>query len=462
MFRSQDPNNFGQGARHDCDRSEAKDGVGFLRMRKGQEMKPLPVSKTVMICMMSGILLGGEQSVQVDALVHPRTEQQTITVGGAGADIPGFTSGAIQQAVDILSRKGGGTVLLNPGDFDMIGPVQLTSNLTLRGAGDQTILRKSDGVRTAFVVDADYGELKLTVADPAGFVPGMGVQIYDDSQKSGWAVSTAQVTSVDGKTIYIDTYLARDYDADDNGFLSNACSVISAVNTDKVRIADLLVEGNKKTNDYLNGCRGGAVYVHKSTDTKIENVRVKDFNGDGISWQITENVTVSNCDVSGCTNTGLHPGTGSPGSLVEGNAAHHNDADGLFICWRVQHGIVRNNRFFQNARYGLCTGHKDTDMRFENNHIFENGSHGVYFRYEKEANAPHRNTFVGNIVENNGRDSKQGGFGFCFNSPAKNVVLKDNTIRDTGGGTQKAAVFVEKDGLPVKMENNAISGHPKN
>lgn len=412
-------------------------------------------------CLRANLLLGGDQPVQVDVLVHPKSKQQTITVGGEDADIPGYTCKAIQQAVDILSTKGGGIVRLNPGRYDIIGPVQLTSNISLIGSGSETVLRKCDGVKTSFIVDADYGELKLTVADPTGFIPGMGVEIYDDNQQGGWAVSTALVTSIEGNVIYIDTYLVRDYDADDNGTLSNACSIVSAVQTEHVTIRDLVVEGNKFTNEYLNGCRGGAVYVHKSTNTVIENVQVRGFNGDGISWQITENVIVRGCEVSGCTNTGLHPGTGSPGSLIEDNNAHHNDADGLFICWRVQHGVVRNNQFHHNARYGLCTGHKDSDMVFENNHIFENGSDGVRFRYEKSSNAPHQNTFVGNIVENNGLDSAEGGFGFSFNSPAECVLLKENTIRDTGGGTQKAAVFVDEDGLPVRMEKNKISGHPK-
>jgi hypothetical protein len=410
-----------------------------------------------LVYVLTGSGLTQINSYQIDALVHPKSETMVITVGGETADRPDFTSLAISHAVDILTSKGGGTVKLNPGLFTISGPVRLTSNISLIGAGRETVLKKVDGIQTPFIRDADYGELKLTVANAAGFEPGMGVQIYDEKQNSGWAVSTAVVTNVEGNVIYIDNYLVRDYIADHAGMMSNACSIISAVETDHVHIADLVVDGNKTTNNYLNGCRGGAVYVHKSTNTLLENIQVRDFNGDGISWQLTENVTVRNCEVSGCTNSGLHPGTGSPKTVIEGNESHHNDNEGLFICWRVHHGIVRNNRFHHNGRFGICTGHKDTDMWFEENHIYQNGSDGINFRGEKAANAPHRNTFIRNTIENNG--TEKGGYGFLFNSPSEEIVIKDNIIRDTGAGSQKAAVYITNNGLPVTLENNQIAGH---
>ena len=58
-------------------------------------------------------------------LVDVRRSESVITVGGPGADIPGFTSGAIQLALDALKARGGGTVKLNAGIYDIIGPVRL-------------------------------------------------------------------------------------------------------------------------------------------------------------------------------------------------------------------------------------------------------------------------------------------------------------------------------------------------
>jgi len=129
----------------------------------------------------------------------------------------------------------------------------------------------------------------------------------------------------------------------------------------------------------------------------------------------------------------------------------------LFICWRVHHSKVIGNRFYKNGRFGICTGHKDSDVLFENNHIYENGSDGINLRGERAINAPHRNTFKNNIIENNGQEN--GGYGISFNSPAEEIKVVGNTIRDTGEGTQKSGLFFYDNAMPVTIEDNEMSGH---
>jgi hypothetical protein len=422
-------------------------------------MKPL-IAPLVLIHALLTPGFAQERMVKPAAsVVRPAITSRTITVGGDTSDVRGMTSAAIQTAVDALRISGGGTVKIRPGLYTVTSPIRLFSNVSLIGSGPATILKKCGGARTRFTVDADYGELHLTVEDPSGFTPGMGVQVFDADQNDGWAVTTAVITKIEGKVLTIDDYLVRDYEADRGGTVSNACSIISAVDAENVTIADLTVDGNRKDNDPLNGCRGGGVYLHKVKRALVEKVTVKDFDRDGISWQITEDVTVRGCDVSGCANAGLHPGTGSPRTLIENNDSHGNDGFGLFVCWRVTDGAVRNNRFHDNNGYGVCTGHKDTDMLFEGNMIFGNGIDGVNFRGETGANAPHRTVFRNNTVENNGR--RNGGCGFSFESPAEGVVLEGNTIRNAPGGPQKAAVRIGPNGMPVTLRNNRISGHPE-
>ncbi|MCX6255476.1 MAG: right-handed parallel beta-helix repeat-containing protein [Bacteroidia bacterium] len=393
------------------------------------------------------------------SVVRPQNPEHTLTVGGDKADIRGYTSQAIQTAIDALHNLGGGTVKILPGNYEVIAPVKLFSNITLTGSGSTTVLKKSKGTRSRFIVDAGYGELQLTVADASGFSPGMGIEIFDSENNNGWDVTTAVITSINGNILYFDNYLIRDYTADKEGTVSNACSVISAVEAENVTISNLTIDGNRETNDALNGCRGGGIYLHKVHGAIVENVTVKKFNSDGISWQITEDVTVRNCEISGSANAGLHPGTGSPHTLIDGNNSHDNDNYGLFVCWRVRNGIVRNNLFVHNGKNGICTGHMDTDMLYEKNQISDNGSDGVNLRNESGPNAPHRSIFRNNLVENNGW--RNGGYGFSFNSPAEGVILEDNTIQNTKGNSQKTAVFIDKNGLPVILRNNKISGHPE-
>jgi hypothetical protein len=394
------------------------------------------------------------------SVVNPVIPGRTLTVGGEKADIQGFNSAAIQTAIDALHQtSNGGTIRLLPGTFDIIAPVKLYSNMTLSGSGAKTVLKKCEGFRSKFALDADYGELQIKVADASGFREGMAVAVYDDDQRTGWALTTARITGIKENTIYIDDYLLRDYQSDKNGTISNSCSVIEAVGAENVRIADLIVDGSKTSNDMIDGCRAGGIYLHKVRNALVENVTVKDFNCDGISWQITEYVTVRNCEVYGCANSGLHPGTGSPFTLIEGNNSYNNDGYGLFVCWRVRNGIVRNNNFHDNGVNGICTGHKDTDMLFSENRIFENGSDGVHLRGETDLNAPHRSIFKNNLIENNGTRDK--GYGLSVNCHAEGVVLENNTIRNTGAGKQQAAVLLTTNSLPLDLKNNKISGHPE-
>lgn len=394
------------------------------------------------------------------SVVKPFYPEKTITVGDDKADIHGFTSAAIRTAVDALRVSGnGGTVMLQPGTYDITGPIQLYDNITLTGSGAQTILKKCKGFRSKFALDADYGELRVTVEDASGFRPGMGVAIYDDQWRSGWDVTTARITAIKENTIYIDDYLVRDYHKDKSGTLSNACSIITANNAKNIKISGLTVDGTGESNDMVDGCRSGAIYLHKTHDALIENVTVKNFNCDGISWQITENVTVRNCEIYGCPNAGLHPGTGSPYTVIEGNNSHDNGGYGLFVCWRVREGTVKNNSFHNNGRNGISTGHKDTDLLFEENKVFENGSDGIYLRDEGYLNAPHRTILKNNIIENNG--VKDGGYGISVNGQVEGVVIEGNTIANPAGGKQKAAVFLSAGTKPVDIKNNKISGHPK-
>jgi hypothetical protein len=167
-------------------------------------------------------------------------------------------------------------------------------------------------------------------------------------------------------------------------------------------------------------------------------------------------VTVKNSEISGNGNTGLHPGTGSPFSVIENNDVHHNDRDWLFICWRVYQSQVLNNKFHHNGRFGICTGHKDTDVLFKGNHVFSNQSDGINLRGERESNAPHRNTFEANIIENNG--TANGGYGFSVNSPAKDLLLKDNIFKNSEK-TQKAAIYIYEGGSEPKLLNNQCDYH---
>ncbi|MGH2353955.1 MAG: right-handed parallel beta-helix repeat-containing protein, partial [Chloroflexota bacterium] len=146
----------------------------------------------------------------------------------------------------------------------------------------------------------------------------------------------------------------------------------------------------------------------RSPGTVIADCRVRDYHGDGISFQQSHDVRVERCEVSGCAQLGIHPGSGSQRPVVLDCYSHHNGTIGLFLCWRVRGGQFERNRLEANGRIGISIGHKDTDNLFVENVVKGNARYGVLFRDESAPMAGHRNRFVRCTISGNGAEAPDG------------------------------------------------------
>jgi parallel beta-helix repeat protein len=253
----------------------------------------------------------------------------------------------------------------------------------------------------------------------------------------------------------------KDYDvAEKHARVQNSFPILCAVQTEGVVFENLIVDGNRELNAYLDGCRGGAIYLYISRDAMIRNCVARNYNGDGISFQITGNVQVLSCESYGHSGYGLHPGTGSDKPAVKDCRLHDNGQVGLFLCWRVRHGQFVDNLIEHNGRYGISIGHKDTDNVFINNTVSRNGFCGVLFRKETFANSGHRNTFKGNKILDNGTGSE--GYGFYVEPQATGITITGNRIAETRTGparTQRYGVYRVHGAGPVLLQENRMEGH---
>jgi len=376
---------------------------------------------------------------------------RTITVAQSGtADVVGSDSAALQKAANLL--RPGDTLVIGPGAYRMDASLAIPSNVVVRGTAGKTILLKSRGFESALTEDGDFGESYLSVADSQNFPPGTGVEILDDTLKEGWDVSISKVVAVRGHILEIDPPTVRDYDLDQkHARIRNTYPILCAMNAENVAFEDLTVDGNKAQNSYLDGCRGGAIYLYNVRNVTVKNCVARNYNGDGISFQISENVHVLNSESFGQTGYGVHPGTGSANSVVEHCHLHNNGDIGLFLCWRVRHGQFRDNIIEDNGHYGISIGHKDTDNEFTNNTIARNGVAGVYFREETPVNSGNRNTFRDNRILDNG--NAKAGYGFYIAPRVNDTVITGNRI------SQRVAVYKAKGAGSVRLENNTIEGN---
>jgi hypothetical protein len=383
---------------------------------------------------------------------------RTVTIAQSGnADVIGSDSNALQKAADML--RSGDTLVIGPGTYQMDGSLLIPSNVTVRGTAGQTILMKSRGVESALIEDGDYGESYLSVADPEKFHPGMGVEILDDAQKDGWDVTISKVVAVQGHTVQINPPTVRDYDlGEKHGRIRNTYPILCAINAENVTFEGITVDGNRTQNTYLDGCRGGAIYMYNVRNITVRNCVARNYNGDGISFQISDRVHVVDSESFGQAGFGVHPGTGSANSEVDHCRLHNNGDIGLFLCWRVRHGQFHDNVIEDNGHYGISIGHKDTDNEFANNTIARNGVSGIYFREETPLNSGNRNTFRNNKVLDNG--SAKAGYGFYIAAHVTDTVIAGNQISDARGAnaTQHYAVYKAKGAGSVRLENNTVEG----
>jgi parallel beta-helix repeat protein len=390
------------------------------------------------------------------AMHSEMSERPIVKVGRAGADILGADNRALQAAVDYVAGLGGGVVEVGEGEYLMRDSLHLRSGVTVRGVKGKSVLRKADAAVSALAIDGDFGEQQVTLKDPAGFTPGTGLAIWDDNA-GGFHTTVARITGRRDHTVAIDAPLMADCMVSAHAKAATVFPVISGSGIRGACVEDLVIEGNKGANPLLNGCRGAGIYLNRGFGTTIRGCVVRGFNGDGISFQQSNDVEVVDCISEGNAELGLHPGSGSQRAVVRGCTARGNGTDGLFLCWRVRHGTFEENRLEGNGRFGISIGHKDSDNLLRGNHIIGNGSNGVFFRDETAGMSPHRNRVEHNVIEDNGREP--GTAGIRVRGEPSGLVFEGNEIRDTRGGsgqTQTVGIQVEGRVGPVEVGSNRI------
>ncbi len=349
-----------------------------------------------------------------------------ITVGRTNADMTGDTNRVLQAAVDYVANLGGGVVEIGAGEYTMYDSLHLRPHVTVRGVKDKTILRKAKGSASALALDGDFGEQQVTLQNPEGFTVGSGIAVWDKGA-GGFHTTVARITGRRENTFSFDKPLGADCMVANGAQAATVFPVVSAYYTEGVRIENLTIDGNKQANVPLNGCRGAGIFLYQGFGTVISGCVVRNYNGDGISFQQSNDVTVTDCVSEDNAVLGLHPGSGSQRPTVRNCVARRNGTDGLFLCWRVRHGLFEQNILEQNGQFGISIGHKDSDNILRHNTVRQNKQNGVFFRNESLGMAPHRNRLEENTIENNG------GAEIRIRGEVNDLVFVKNTIRDATG-----------------------------
>lgn len=295
---------------------------------------------------------------------------------------------AIQAAIDQVAAQGGGQVALPEMDVTLDRGLELRSGVELSGQGDRTVLHKGPGRVYPLTGYHNYGMCDVPLQTVAGLEVGMTVSV-EDNLRAGFYGTFARITWIDGRWVGLDHGIEADYAADEAPHLATVFPLVFGHGIRSAAVRDLTLDGRQADQAKpMNGCRGAAVYFAASRDIEISGVRVWDYHGEGIGYQLCRDVRVLDSVVNGVSGNGIHPGAGSTNCLIRGCTAAGNSGSGFFFCVRANHITVADCRFDNNDS-GVSVGARDCHNLIEDCDIRENRGPGVLLRPELEPVAVH-------------------------------------------------------------------------
>ena len=384
-------------------------------------------------------------------------ERLTITVGPKQADLVGSSDRVLQAAVDYVARLGGGTVRILPGTYTLRNAVFLPSKIRILGSGADSVVTKIASQSVALAADSDWYDQEITLADGKGFRVGDGVVLRAKNPHTGGAeVIKRTLVARSGNRFKLNDGLRKNLWLSGEPTCSSLFPLFTSEHTADVRIENIALDGNKANNENFNGNYGGCIFLQDCNRYTIRGVEARNYNGDGISFQICHDVVVENCHSHDNANLGVHPGSGAQRPLIRNNRLERNDL-GLFWCWGVKYGLAENNKINANRSYGISIGHNDTDNVMRHNEITGSGKVGILFRNDSRGEDfwPNRNTVENNRIINSGGAE---GVAIDIQGNTKDVVIANNDIRELRRPMQRIGIRIDSTAGKISLADNRIEG----
>ena len=370
---------------------------------------------------------------------------------GPGGDIEGLSDKTLQAGVDYLHRLGGGTLHIQSGQYRMHNALYLRPGVHIQGSGQDCVLVKEPSVCSELICDSDWYESQVRVADPTGFSAGCGIALR--SQHGGaLQVIKDTVTSVEGDILHLSKRLEKNVWLSEGATAATLFPVITAEWVDNITVENLVLDGNREANEELNGNYVGGVFLQHCNRYRFQHVVSRNFNGDGFSFQVCDDIHFERCRAENNANLGFHPGSGSQRPLFNDCQALHN-SQGIFFCWGVTDGLAQRCTLSNNSAYGCSIGHRDTDNQLLDCTLEENGVYGLLFRQPQSLfRGAHRNRIERCLFRNNGALGK--GIAIEFQGAAHDVTIRSNRFENTDRGSQKTAIRLSAESTGTRIEEN--------
>ena len=383
-----------------------------------------------------------------------------LTIGQDQGDLLGKDDKVIQAGIEYLNRLGGGTLRILPGVYDLRNAIYLRPNVAIKGSGEKTVLRKTGSVVTALIKDSDWFEYGVQVKNAGGFTPGCGIMLRSKKGDGDWQydVRSATVTAIDGDIIFLDRLTKENFWIEKNATAATIFPILTAENVDDVVVEDIVLDGNRDNNEHINGNFAGAVFIQHCNRWQFKNVVATNYNGDGFSFQVCDDVQFSDCKAINNADLGFHPGSGSQRPVFR-NCQAHGNSQGIFFCWGVSDGLAEDCILSENTNYGVSIGHRDTDNTIKRCRIERNGQVGVLFRSEGSVfRSGHRNQIEDCVVRDNG--TNQSGIGIDIQGSIKDITVRNTRLENTAGKNQNVGIRISREAERIILQDNTFENCP--
>jgi hypothetical protein len=387
-------------------------------------------------------------------------QDSELTVGQREGDLNGNDDKIIQAGIEYLHRLGGGTLHVLPGVYNLKNAIYLRPNITLKGSGEQTILRKSASIVAALVRDSDWFEYGVQVADTKGFVPAGGIMLRSKTGPGDWQydVLRATITTIEGNVIFLDRQTKENFWLEKKATAATIFPILTAENVDDVVIEDIILDGNREENEHINGNFSGGVFIQNCNRWQFKNVTSRNYNGDGFSFQVCDDIRFVNCKAINNADLGFHTGSGSQRSVFQ-KCLSTGNSQGIYFCWSVSDGLAEDCVLDRNSSYGVSIGHRDTDNIIRRCTIEHNGQVGILFRNEEsEFRSGSRNRIVNCIIRDNG--SKEQGFGIDIQGKTADIVVQDTRFENAAGKDQNIGIRIGREAKRITLQGNTFENCP--
>lgn len=399
-----------------------------------------------------------------DEIFEPNWDEKLrLTVGhnkakeSHKADLVGNSDRVIQAALDYVARMGGGTVHVLPGTYLLRNAVHLPSNVRLLGSGEETVLTKIPSETVELSNDSDWYDQEITLKKSLGFQVGDGIALRaKNPNHGGQIVIKRTLTARSGNRFKLNEGLRENLWLTGKPTCSSLFPLLTSERTSDVLIENLTLDGNKANNENFNGNYGGCAFLQDCNRFTFRNVTARNYNGDGISFQICHDVVVEDCHCHDNNDLGVHPGSGSQRPLIRNNQLNNN-SQGIFWCWGVKYGLAENNSINGNRRYGISIGHCDTDNVIRNNKVVDSGEIGILFRDDARGQDfwANRNLLEGNTIENSGGES---GVAIDVTGKTDAVRIVGNTLRETRQQMNRSGIRIGQNVRTITVDGNSFEG----